>query len=205
MKDQALHLCPAQGLNHTTDPVMYQPCTTDLHEAVSDEPLAATRSRPTIPSRSRSPTCCCASSACCPTGTDRASAGEPARGIGVRLRPTQGSGHCLRGRSQLPRRAPARLPGMVAEPWVFFAVTAMFPDYRIIPVPIIATGRTYMVSWPRRVHRKRRLAGVEMHAPADGVSQRPTCASAGRGAYRFGAPLPCREAWAADAGHEDRP
>ena len=49
------------------------------------------------------------------------------------------------------------------------------------------------------------LAGVEMHAPADGVSQRPACASAGRGAYRFGAPLPCREAWAADAGHEDRP
>ena len=49
MKDQALHPCPAQGLNHTTDPVMYQPCTTDLHEAVSDEPLAATRSRPQSP------------------------------------------------------------------------------------------------------------------------------------------------------------
>ena len=84
--------------------------------------------------------------------------GEPARGIGVRLRPTQGSGHCLRGRSRLPRRAPARLPGMVAVPRVFFAVTPMFSDYRMFPVPIIATGRTSMIYWPRRVQRKRRLS-----------------------------------------------
>ena len=29
MKVQALHPCPAHGLNRTTEPVMYQPCTTD--------------------------------------------------------------------------------------------------------------------------------------------------------------------------------